>query len=155
VPRLSAGLLLYRIGAEGVDVLIGHPGGPFWARKDEAAWSIPKGEYTDDEDPWVAAQREFVEEIGLPVPQGPRIALPPVKQSGGKIVTAFAVEADLDVTGSVSNTFELEWPKGSGRFKEFPEIDRVGWFSIAEAQVKLLKGQRPLLTYLTAHLEGA
>jgi predicted NUDIX family NTP pyrophosphohydrolase len=155
VPRLSAGLLLYRIGAEGVDVLIGHPGGPFWARKDEAAWSIPKGEYTDDEDPWVAAQREFVEEIGLPVPQGPRIALPPVKQSGGKIVTAFAVEADLDVTGSVSNTFELEWPKGSGRFKKFPEIDRVGWFSIAEAQVKLLKGQRPLLNYLTAHLEGA
>ncbi|MCW2521083.1 MAG: putative pyrophosphohydrolase [Mycobacterium sp.] len=155
MPRLSAGLLLYRIGAEGVDVLIGHPGGPFWARKDEAAWSIPKGEYTDDEDPWVAAQREFVEEIGLPVPQGPRIALPPVKQSGGKIVTAFAVEADLDVTGSVSNTFELEWPKGSGRFKEFPEIDRVGWFSIAEAQVKLLKGQRPLLDYLIAHLEGA
>jgi predicted NUDIX family NTP pyrophosphohydrolase len=155
VPRLSAGLLLYRIGAGGVEVLIGHPGGPFWARKDEAAWSIPKGEYTDDEDPWVAAQREFVEEIGLPVPEGPRIALPPVKQSGGKIVTAFAVEADLDVTGSVSNTFELEWPKGSGRFKEFPELDRVGWFSIAEAQVKLLKGQRPLLTYLIAHLEGA
>jgi predicted NUDIX family NTP pyrophosphohydrolase len=155
VPRLSAGLLLYRIGADGVDVLIGHPGGPFWARKDEAAWSIPKGEYTDDEDPWVAAQREFVEEIGLPVPEGSRIALPPVKQSGGKIVTAFAVEADLDVTGSVSNTFELEWPKGSGRFTEFPELDRVGWFSIAEAQVKLLKGQRPLLNYLIAHLEGA
>jgi predicted NUDIX family NTP pyrophosphohydrolase len=155
VPRLSAGLLLYRIGADGVDVLIGHPGGPFWARKDEAAWSIPKGEYTDDEDPWVAAQREFVEEIGLPVPEGPRIALPPVKQSGGKIVTAFAVEADLDVSGSVSNTFELEWPRGSGRFKEFPELDRVGWFSIAEAQVKLLKGQRPLLDYLIAHLEGA
>jgi predicted NUDIX family NTP pyrophosphohydrolase len=155
VPRLSAGLLLYRIGADGVDVLIGHPGGPFWARKDEAAWSIPKGEYTDDEDPWVAAQREFVEEIGLPVPEGSRIALPPVKQSGGKIVTAFAVEADLDVTGSVSNTFELEWPKGSGRFKEFPELDRVGWFSVAEAQVKLLKGQRPLLDYLIAHLEGA
>jgi predicted NUDIX family NTP pyrophosphohydrolase len=155
VPRLSAGLLLYRIGADGVDVLIGHPGGPFWARKDETAWSIPKGEYTDDEDPWVAAQREFVEEIGLPVPEGPRIALPPVKQSGGKIVTAFAVEADLDVTGSVSNTFELEWPKGSGRFEEFPELDRVGWFSIAEAQVKLLKGQRPLLNYLIAHLEGA
>jgi predicted NUDIX family NTP pyrophosphohydrolase len=155
VPRLSAGLLLYRIGAGGVEVLIGHPGGPFWARKDEAAWSIPKGEYTDDEDPWVAAQREFVEEIGLPVPEGPRIALPPVKQSGGKIVTAFAVEADLDVTGSVSNTFELEWPKGSGRFKEFPELDRVGWFSIAEAQVKLLKGQRPVLTSLIAHLEGA
>ncbi|MCW2515027.1 MAG: putative pyrophosphohydrolase [Mycobacterium sp.] len=155
MPRLSAGLLLYRIGADGIDVLIGHPGGPFWARKDEAAWSIPKGEFTDDEDPWAAAQREFVEEVGLPVPDGPRVALPPVKQSGGKVVTAFAVEADLDVTDSVSNTFELEWPKGSGKIKEFPEIDRVGWFSVAEARVKLLKGQLPLLDALIAHLEGA
>ncbi len=155
MPRMSAGLLVYRISADGIDVLIGHPGGPFWARKDEAAWSIPKGEYTDDEDPWAAAQREFVEEIGLPVPEGPRVALPPVKQSGGKIVTAFAVEADLDVTDSVSNSFEMEWPKGSGKIKEFPEIDRVSWFSVAEAQVKLLKGQRPLLEALIAHLEGA
>ena len=152
MPRMSAGLLLYRRGADGYDVLIGHPGGPFWARKDEAAWSIPKGEYTDDEDPWVAAQREFVEEIGLPVPEGPRVALPPVKQSGGKIVTAFAVAADLDVTNSVSNTFELEWPKGSGTIKEFPEMDRVAWFSVADAYVKLLKGQRPLLDHLMAHL---
>ncbi|OPX06077.1 NUDIX domain-containing protein [Mycobacterium sp. AT1] len=155
MPRTSAGLLLYRRGADGYDVLIGHPGGPFWARKDEAAWSIPKGEYTDDEDPWVAAQREFVEEIGLPVPEGPRVALPPVKQSGGKIVTAFAVAADLDVTDSVSNTFELEWPKGSGAIKEFPEMDRVAWFSVADAYVKLLKGQRPLLDHLLAHLDGA
>jgi len=155
MPRMSAGLLLYRRGADGYDVLIGHPGGPFWARKDEAAWSIPKGEYADDEDPWVAAQREFVEEIGLPVPEGPRVALPPVKQSGGKIVTAFAVAADLDVTDSVSNTFELEWPKGSGTIKEFPEMDRVAWFSVADAYVKLLKGQRPLLDHLLAHLDGA
>jgi predicted NUDIX family NTP pyrophosphohydrolase len=152
---MSAGLLLYRRGADGVEVLIGHPGGPFWARKDDAAWSIPKGEYTEDEDPWAAAQREFVEEIGLPVPDGPRIFLPPVTQSGGKIVTAFAVEADLDVTDSVSNTFEMEWPKGSGKFKEFPEIDRVGWFSVADAHIKLLKGQRPLLADLIAHLSGA
>jgi predicted NUDIX family NTP pyrophosphohydrolase len=152
---MSAGLLLYRRGADGVEVLIGHPGGPFWARKDDAAWSIPKGEYTEDEDPWAAAQREFVEEIGLPVPDGPRIFLPPVTQSGGKIVTAFAVEADLDVTDSVSNTFEMEWPKGSGKFKEFPEIDRVGWFSVADAHMKLLKGQRPLLADLIAHLAGA
>jgi predicted NUDIX family NTP pyrophosphohydrolase len=152
---MSAGLLLYRTGTEGVDVLIGHPGGPFWARKDDAAWSIPKGEYTEDEDPWTAARREFVEEIGLPVPDGPRVALPPVKQPGGKIVTAFAVEADLDITASVSNTFELEWPKGSGKFKEYPEIDRVSWFSVADAQIKLLKGQRPLLDALIAHLEGA
>jgi predicted NUDIX family NTP pyrophosphohydrolase len=149
---MSAGLLLYRTGDDGVEVLIGHPGGPFWARKDDAAWSIPKGEYTDDEDPWAAAQREFVEEIGLPVPDGPRVALPPVKQSGGKIVTAFAVGADLDVTDSVSNTFDMEWPRGSGNLKAFPEIDRVGWFSIAEAHVKLLKGQRPLLDALMAHL---
>jgi len=155
MPRMSAGLLLYRRGADGYEVLIGHPGGPFWARKDDAAWSIPKGEYTDDEEPWVAAQREFVEEIGLPVPDGPRVALPPVKQSGGKIVTAFAVEADLDVTDSVSNTFELEWPKGSGTIKEFPEMDRVAWFPVAEAHVKLLKGQRPLLDHLVAHLEDA
>ena len=152
---MSAGLLLYRrTGADGPDVLIGHPGGPFWARKDEAAWSIPKGEYTEDEDPWTAAQREFVEEIGLPVPEGPRVALPPVKQSGGKIVTAFAVEADLDVTDSKSNTFEMEWPRGSGTLRAFPEIDRVGWFSVAEARVKLLKGQRPLLDHLDAHLDG-
>ena len=155
MPRMSAGLLLYRRGADGYEVLIGHPGGPFWARKDEAAWSIPKGEYTDDEDPWVAAQREFAEEIGLGVPDGPRVALPPVKQSGGKIVTAFAVGADLDVTDSVSNTFEMEWPKGSGVVKEFPEIDRVGWFPVEQARVKLLKGQRPLLEHLIAHLEGA
>lgn len=155
MPRMSAGLLLYRRGTDGYEVLIGHPGGPFWARKDEAAWSIPKGEYTDDEEPWIAAQREFVEEIGLPVPDGPRVALPPVKQSGGKIVTAFAVEADLDVTDSVSNTFELEWPKGSGTIKVFPEMDRVAWFSVADAYVKLLKGQRPLLDHLLAHLDGA
>lgn len=155
MPRISAGLLLYRrAGDDGIDVLIGHPGGPFWARKDEAAWSIPKGEYADDEDPWTAAQREFVEEIGLPVPDGPRVELPPVKQSGGKIVTAFAVEADLDVTDSKSNTFEMEWPRGSGAMREFPEIDRVGWFSVTEAREKLLKGQRPLLDALIAHLEG-
>lgn len=153
MPRLSAGLLLYRIGNDGVEVLIGHPGGPFWARKDEAAWSIPKGEYTDDEDPWAAAQREFVEEVGLPVPDGPPVALPPVKQSGGKIVTAYAIRSDLDIADSVSNTFEIEWPKGSGKFRNYPEIDRVGWFSIAEARSKLLKGQRPLLDSLIANLD--
>ncbi len=155
MPRLSAGLLLYRLAVGGVEVLIGHPGGPFWARKDDGAWSIPKGEYTDDEDPWTAAQREFVEEIGLPVPDGPRVALAPVKQPGGKIVTAFAVLADLDVTQHVSNTFELEWPKGSGKIREYPEIDRVGWFPVAEASVKLLKGQRPLLHSLLEQLEGS
>jgi predicted NUDIX family NTP pyrophosphohydrolase len=151
VPKLSAGLLLYRARAGVVDVLIAHPGGPFWARKDDGAWSIPKGEYTDDEDPWVAAQREFSEEIGLPVPDGPRIDFGPVKQPGGKVVTAFGVQADLDVTDARSNTFELEWPKGSGKVREFPEVDRVGWFPVAQARTKLLKGQREFLDRLIAH----
>lgn len=155
MPRTSAGLLLYRTATDGVEVLIGHPGGPFWARKDEAAWSIPKGEYTEDEDPWVAARREFVEEVGLPVPDGPRIDLPAVKQPGGKVVTAFAVAADLDVTDSVSNSFELEWPKGSGKIRTFPEVDRVAWCSVDDARVKLLKGQRPLLDALMARLADA
>jgi predicted NUDIX family NTP pyrophosphohydrolase len=156
VPKRSAGLLLYRVTEDGVvEVLIGHPGGPFWARKDDGAWSIPKGEYVDGEDPWVAAQREFREEIGFDVPDGARIEFAAVKQPGGKIVTAFAVRGDLDITHSVSNTFELEWPKGSGKFTAYPEVDRVAWLSVAEARLKLLKGQRPLLDRLTEHLEGA
>ncbi|BBY47560.1 phosphohydrolase [Mycolicibacterium arabiense] len=152
MPKLSAGLLLYRITDDGVEVLLGHPGGPFWARKDDGAWSIPKGEYTTDEDPWSAARREFREEIGFDAPDGPRVDLPPVKQAGGKVVTAFAVQGDLDVTDSVSNTFELEWPKGSGRVKEYPEVDRVAWLPIEAARVKLLKGQLPLLDSLLEHL---
>jgi predicted NUDIX family NTP pyrophosphohydrolase len=148
MPKLSAGLLLYRIADGVAEVLIGHPGGPFWARKDDGAWSVPKGEYTEDEDPWLAAQREFGEELGLPAPDGPRIDLAPVRQPGGKIVTVFAVEGDLDVTAAVSNTFTLEWPKGSGKLREYPEIDRVGWFCVAEARAKLLKGQRPVLDQL-------
>jgi predicted NUDIX family NTP pyrophosphohydrolase len=151
VSKLSAGLLLYRVQDGIVEVLIGHPGGPFWTRKDDGAWSIPKGEYTDGEDPWVAAQREFVEEIGLPAPSGPRIDLPPLKQPSGKVVTAFAVLGNLDVTDARSNTFELEWPKGSGRIQAFPEVDRVGWFSVAQARIKLLKGHRPFLDRLMAH----
>ncbi len=108
-------------------MLIAHPGGPFWARKDDGAWSIPKGEYDADEDPWQAARREFAEELGSPAPDGPRVELGEVRQSGGKIVTAFAVQADLDLTDARSNTVELEWPRGSGRMLEFPEIDRVEW----------------------------
>jgi predicted NUDIX family NTP pyrophosphohydrolase len=150
VPKLSAGLLLYRAHDRTVEVLIAHPGGPFWARKDDGAWSIPKGEYVEGEDPWTAAQREFGEEIGLPVPSGPHIALGVQKQPGGKVVTAFAVRADLDVSEARSNTFELEWPKGSGRMREFPEVDRVGWFTVAQARSKLLKGQRPFLDLLMA-----
>ena len=150
MPKRSAGLLLYRIRDGVVEVLLGHPGGPFWARKDDGAWSIPKGEYSDEEDPWVAAQREFHEEVGLQAPDGPRIDIAPVRQAGGKVVTAFAVLGDLDVTDSVSNTFELEWPKGSGKTRQYPEIDRVGWFSVAEARSKLVKGQLPLLDALTS-----
>ncbi|KUI20810.1 NUDIX hydrolase [Mycobacterium sp. GA-1285] len=150
MAKLSAGLLLYRVDEGVVEVLIGHPGGPFWARKDEGAWSIPKGEYDEGEDPWAVARREFEEEVGKPPPEGPRIEFAPVKQPGGKIVTAFAVRGDLDLDGTFSNTFTMEWPKGSGTFREFPEIDRLDWFSVAEARSKLLKGQRILLDRLTA-----
>jgi predicted NUDIX family NTP pyrophosphohydrolase len=148
VPKRSAGLLLYRVLDDDVEVLLGHPGGPFWARKDDGAWSIPKGEYTDEEDPWLAARREFREEIGLDAPDGPRFEFAPLKQPGGKIVTAFAVRGDLDIADSVSNTFELEWPRGSGKIREYPEIDRVAWLSVTQARQKLLRGQQPLLDRL-------
>jgi predicted NUDIX family NTP pyrophosphohydrolase len=148
MPKLSAGLLLYRVVDGVVEVLIGHPGGPFWARKDDGAWSVPKGEYLEGEDPWAVAQREFTEELGKVPPDGPRIEFAPLKQPGGKIVTVFAVRGDLDLDGTVSNTFTLEWPKGSGNIKEYPEIDRVDWFSVAQARSKLLKGQLPLLDRL-------
>jgi predicted NUDIX family NTP pyrophosphohydrolase len=151
VPKLSAGLLLHRERDGVVEVLIGHPGGPFWARKDDGAWSIPKGEYTDGEDPWAAAQREFEEEVGLAPPAGPRIDLGSTKQPSGKVLTVFAVRGDLDISDAHSNTFELEWPKGSGRLQQFPEIDQLAWFSVEDARVKLLKGQLPCLDQLMAH----
>jgi predicted NUDIX family NTP pyrophosphohydrolase len=150
VPKLSAGLLLYRVRDGVVEVLIAHPGGPFWARKDDGAWSIPKGEYTQGDDPWAAAQREFEEEVGSAPPAGPRIDLAPVKQPGGKVVTAFAIPGDLDPAEAHSNTFELEWPRGSGKMRSFPEVDRVEWFPVAQARAKLLKGQLALLDQLMA-----
>ncbi|OBK78767.1 NUDIX domain-containing protein [Mycobacterium sp. 1274761.0] len=155
MPKLSAGLLLYRLMGGSLEVLLGHPGGPFWAKKDDGAWSIPKGEYLEGEDPWLAACREFEEELGKPPPQGPRIDFPPLKQPSGKIIIAFAVRGDLDLDGTVSNTFTLEWPKGSGNVREYPEIDRVGWFSVPAARSKLLKGQRPLLDRLTDAVAAA
>ena len=155
MPKLSAGLLLYRITEAYVEVLIGHPGGPFWAKKDDGAWSIPKGEYAEGEDPWSAARREFEEELGKPPPDGPRIDFPPLRQPSGKIITAYAVRGDLDLDGAVSNTFTMEWPKGSGNLREYPEIDRVEWFSVDAARSKLLKGQRPLLDQLMNAVEGA
>ncbi|WP_156689180.1 NUDIX domain-containing protein [Mycobacterium sp. Marseille-P9652] len=148
MAKLSAGVLLYRTVDDVVEVLIAHPGGPFWARKDDGAWSIPKGEYADGDDPWEAAQREFREELGLAVPAGPRTDLGTLKQPSGKLVAAFAVRADLDVTDARSNTFSIEWPKGSGTMREFPEVDRVGWFPVAAARDKLLKGQRGFLDRL-------
>jgi predicted NUDIX family NTP pyrophosphohydrolase len=150
MPKLSAGVLVYRTRDGVVEVLIAHPGGPFWARKDDGAWSIPKGEYDEGDDAWAAAQREFSEELGLAVPDGPRADFGPVKQPSGKVVTAFAVGGDLDVSDARSNTFELEWPRGSGRTREFPEVDRVAWFSVAQARDKLLKGQRAFLDRLMA-----
>lgn len=155
VPKSSAGVLLYRVVEDVVEVLLAHPGGPFWARKDDGAWSVPKGEYLADEEPWVAARREFTEELGAPPPDGPRHGLTPVRQSGGKVVTVFAVAGDFDVTRATSNTVTIEWPKGSGRLREFPEIDRVSWFPVAHARGKLLAGQRPLLDELMAMPELA
>ncbi len=148
MPVLSAGLLLYRVRGDALEVLIGHPGGPFWARKDDGAWSIPKGEYASGEDPWDAARREFAEELGCDPPDGPRRDLGTAKQPSGKLLTVFAVAADLDVSGFRSNTFTLEWPKGSGRLQEFPELDRVAWLGLPGAGIKLLKGQQVFLDRL-------
>lgn len=144
----SAGLLLYRKSANGLEVLIAHMGGPFWERKDDGAWSIPKGLIDEGEDPLAAARREFEEELGVPAPDVHYFELGEVKQSNGKVVTAWAGEADLDVSNIVSNAFEMEWPKGSGRLQLFPEIDRAEWFSLSDAREKLVKGQIPLLDCL-------
>jgi predicted NUDIX family NTP pyrophosphohydrolase len=154
MPKTSAALLLYRHGTDGVEVLIAHMGGPFWARKDAGAWSIPKGEYTDDEEPLAAARREFAEEMGSPPPAGDVVPLGTVRQSGGKSVTTFAVEGDFDLDGFRSNTFELEWPRGSGRVQEFPEVDRAAWLAVPVAREKLVKGQVPVLDALLTHLGG-
>jgi predicted NUDIX family NTP pyrophosphohydrolase len=147
MPKQSAGLLMYRRRAGGLEVFLVHPGGPFWARKDQGAWSIPKGEHPPDEDPLVAARREFAEETGI-VPEGEFIALTPLRQSGGKIVQAFAFEGDCDPQAIRSNSFIIEWPPRSGQRREFPEIDRAGWFSLEAAKQKLLSAQVVLLEEL-------
>ena len=149
VPKTSAGILLYRRADGGaVEVLIGHMGGPFWAKKDAGAWSIPKGEYGAGEEPFAVAQREFEEELGSPVPASSFLPLGEVRQSGGKVLTVWAAEGDLDVTTAVSNTFTLEWPPRSGRMQEFPEIDRAAWVTVDAARELLVKGQVPLLDRL-------
>jgi predicted NUDIX family NTP pyrophosphohydrolase len=151
----SAGLLLYRVTDDGaVEVLIAHPGGPFWARKDAGVWSIPKGEYEPSEDALATAQREFREEVGLDPPAGDPVPLGERRQPSGKWVTAWALAGDLDVTHATSNTFEIEWPKGSGTLREFPEVDRVEWMTVEQARAKLLKGQVPFLDALVEMLEG-
>jgi predicted NUDIX family NTP pyrophosphohydrolase len=146
--KQSAGILLYRKKNGELEVLLGHMGGPFWARKDAGGWSLPKGEYEPDETPEAAARREFQEELGLPVPDGELVELGEVRQSGGKVVTAWALEGELDPELIVPGTFEMEWPKGSGRLQEFPEIDRAGWFDLAQARQKILKSQQPFLDRL-------
>ena len=142
MPKLSAGLLVYRRTGGELEVLLVHPGGPFWAKKDGGAWSVPKGEYEPEEDPLEVALREFKEEIGAEPPDHARaVSLGELRQPSGKVVTAWAVEGDLDVSEVRSNTFEMEWPPRSGRTQEFPEVDRAGWFGLEEARRKLLRGQ--------------
>jgi predicted NUDIX family NTP pyrophosphohydrolase len=148
----SSGLLLYRVTADGVEVLLAHPGGPFWARKDAHAWSIPKGEYEPGEDALDTAYREFREEIGLEPPATEPVFLGEQRQPSGKWVAAWALAGDLDVTDASSNTFQLEWPKGSGTVREFPEVDQVEWMPIARARTKLLKGQLPFLDALLSRV---
>jgi predicted NUDIX family NTP pyrophosphohydrolase len=151
--RLSAGLLLYRAGQDALEVMLVHMGGPFWAHKDAGAWSIPKGEHERSEEPLEAARREFTEETGLIAPAREPIDLGTVKQPSGKLIRAFAVEGDADVSVIRSNSFELEWPKGSGRVQQFPEVDRAQWFALESARTKLVKGQVPFLEELAGRLE--
>jgi len=151
----SAGILLYRrADASEPQVWIAHMGGPFWARKDAAAWSIPKGEYEPGEDPFVAARREFAEEIGQPPPDVEYAELGEFRQPSGKVVTVFSAEADFAPERVQSNTFTVEWPPGSGTLREFPEIDDARWVGLAEARVKLVRGQLPVLDALTELLRG-
>lgn len=153
MPKQAAGILLFRRRPAGIEVLLAHPGGPLWARKDAGAWTLPKGQFTDSEQPLDAAKREFEEEMGS-APTGEFQSLGTLKQPSGKIIHAWAAESDFDVTTVKSNLFELEWPPKSGRKSEFPEVDRAAWFSIAEARVKILKGQAPFLERLLALLKS-
>jgi predicted NUDIX family NTP pyrophosphohydrolase len=154
MPRLqSAGVIAFRRREGELEVFLVHPGGPFWQRKDDGAWSIPKGEFDEDEAPEAAARREFAEETGFRLPDQ-LIALTPIAQSRGKVVHPFAVEVDLDADAIRSNTFELEWPPRSGVKREFPEVDRAAWFGIADAHRKILAGQRPILDELAERMKA-
>jgi predicted NUDIX family NTP pyrophosphohydrolase len=149
MPLRSAGILMYRIRDDAIEVLLAHPGGPFWRRRDDGAWTIPKGEIGAGEIPEAAARREFREEIGVE-PIGELRPLGAIRQRAGKYVEAFALEGDFDVELLASNTFEIEWPPRSGRLATFPEVDRIGWFTLPIAREKILEAQRPLLDRLAA-----
>ena len=148
MPKLSAGLLPYRHRDGGIEVFVVHPGGPFWAHKDAGAWSIAKGEYEPEEDPLATALREFEEEVGRPAPAGVPISLGEIKQRSGKVITAFALECDFEVAAVVSNTFTLEWPRGSGTLQEFPEVDDGRWMTLDDARKALITGQQGFLDAL-------
>jgi predicted NUDIX family NTP pyrophosphohydrolase len=152
--RRSAGLLLFRGAGPGLEVLLVHPGGPFWAKREEGAWSIPKGECEEGEDPRDAAWREFGEELGSPAPEGDAFELGEVRQKAGKTVVAWAIAGDLDPEQITSNTFEMEWPPRSGRSQQFPEVDRAGWFSLPEARERINPAQVMLLDRLTQALDA-
>ncbi|MCD7442727.1 NUDIX domain-containing protein [Streptomyces lincolnensis] len=149
--KRSAGLLLFRHTDRGLEVLLGHMGGPFFARRDAGAWTVPKGEYDPEEPAWDAARREFQEELGLPPPDGEALPLGEVRQTNGKIVTAWAVEADLDPATVVPGTFRMEWPPKSGEFQDFPELDRVEWFGLDRARAVIVKAQAAFLDRLAEH----
>ncbi len=152
MPKRSAGLLLYRLTGGRPEVFLVHPGGPYWAKKDEGTWSIPKGELDEGEEPLAAARREFEEETGF-CPNGEAVLLGTFRQPSGKQVTAFAVEGDLDPATLRSNTFTMQWPPRSGRMQAFPEVDRAGWFGKEEAVAKILPGQRAVLEALWKTLQ--
>jgi predicted NUDIX family NTP pyrophosphohydrolase len=153
MAKLSAAMLLFRRKATGLEVFLVHPGGPFWKNKDLGAWSLPKGEYDQSENPLSAALREFEEETGFRLEPDNVLPLGELKQPGGKIITAWALSKDVDATLVKSNTFEIEWPPKSGRLQKFPEVDRAGWFSLAGARQKLLTGQVGFLTRLVDTLQ--
>ncbi len=152
MAKRSAGILMYRRSSRGIELLLAHPGGPFWASKDQGAWSIPKGEYDDSEDALSAAKREFAEELGSALPARPFLDLGAIKQPSRKVITAFAVEGDFDPATLVSNRFELEWPPKSGRKQSFAEIDSVQWFSASEAREKIQPGQAQFIDRLLEYL---
>ena len=146
--KRSAGILLYRGKGAGLELLLVHPGGPFWAKKDLGAWSIPKGEYQEGEDPLAVARREFEEELGSPAPARDAIELGELAQPSRKLITAYAIEGDFDANTLKSNLFEMEWPPKTGRLQSFPEVDRAQWFTVEEARDKILPGQRPFIDRL-------